>query len=238
MAPASALLEQFMCTGPLLTECGEHGAASGLKSSIHEPSPKVTPAAQIESMSPQRSPHGGTTIMVLGSSANSAGMVLAVKVVRPSHFKKVFQMIPVAVPFRAKLTKGLWPLALSGFLSTGVQASSCISAGRMDAGAWAPQLASVRLLDGAGRPVSVKSKSELTRVRGVELTENALLSTCQGDQPLARGQDAAAPKGPVPAAKPGRLAVVSVGFSKLQTGGEWVELEVVVAADQTVMVTR
>ena len=59
--------------------------------------------------------------------------------------------------------------------SIGVQASSCITAGRMDNSVWAPQFLSVRLLDDAGRSLPVKNKSELTQVRAVELTEAALL---------------------------------------------------------------
>ena len=56
------------------------------------------------------------------------------------------------------------------FLSIGVQASTCITAGRMDNAVWAPQFQSVRLLDDAGRNLKVKNKSELTQVRAVEFT--------------------------------------------------------------------
>lgn len=138
----------------------------------------------------------------------------------------------------AKFNRMLWPVALSCFLATAAQASSCITAGRMDAGRWAPQFQSVRLLDEAGKLLSVKNKSELARVRSVELTEPTLLSVCTGDQPLTRGDDVPAPKGPVPAAKPGRLSVAGVTFPKLQVGGELVELKVTVAPDQVVMLTR
>jgi hypothetical protein len=54
---------------------------------------------------------------------------------------------------------------------------------------------------------------------------------------LTRG-DGVLSKGAVPAAKPGRFNVVGLGFPKLQTGGELVELEVNIAADQIVMITR
>jgi hypothetical protein len=92
-------------------------------------------------------------------------------------------------------------------------------------------------LDEAGRILPVKKKSDLTGVRAVELTETALLSVCDGNKPLARG-DGALSKGAVPAAKPGRFNVVGLGFPKLQTGGELVEFEVTIAADQIVMITR
>ena len=70
------------------------------------------------------------------------------------------------------------------------------------------------------------------------LTEPALLSRCDGNQPLARGDESPAAKAPVPAATPGRLTVSAVGFPKLQTGGSLVELQVSVPADRVVMVTR
>jgi hypothetical protein len=121
-------------------------------------------------------------------------------------------------------------------LPFGVQASTCITAGRMDNSVWAPQFQSVRLLDETGRILPVKNKSELTRVRAVELTEPALLSVCDGNKAVARG-DGAQAKGPVPAAKPGRFNVAGLGFPKLQNG-ELVEFEVTIGADQIVMITR
>ncbi len=145
----------------------------------------------------------------------------------------------------ARVGPGLGPrlgmAALALLAVAGVQASdpaSCISAGRMDAeGRWAPQFQEVRLLDEAGRALPTRSKADLARVRGVELTQPALLSACTGERGLPR-EDKAGTKAPVPAAKPGRLTVDGVGYAKLQTGGELVELRVRVAADQVVMITR
>ena len=122
------------------------------------------------------------------------------------------------------------------FLSIGVQASTCITAGRMDNTVWAPQFQSVRLLDEAGRNLTVKNKSELTQVRSVELTESALLSVCDGNKPVDRA-DGAMSKGHVPAAKPGRFKVAGLSFPKLRNG-ELVEFEVTIAADQIVMISR
>ena len=122
------------------------------------------------------------------------------------------------------------------FLSIGVQASTCITAGRMDNAVWAPQFQSVRLLDDAGRNLKVKNKSELTQVRAVELTEAALLSACDGNKPVDRS-DGVMSKGPVPAAKPGRFNVAGLSFPKLRSG-ELVEFEVTIAADQIVMINR
>ena len=121
-------------------------------------------------------------------------------------------------------------------LPFGVQASTCITAGRMDNSVWAPQFQSVRLLDDAGRILPVKKKSELTQVQAVELTEAALLSVCGGDKAVARGEGVQS-KGPVPAAKPGRFSVAGLGFPKLQNG-ELVEFELTIAQDQIVMIKR
>jgi hypothetical protein len=110
------------------------------------------------------------------------------------------------------------------FLSIGVQASTCITAGRMDNAVWAPQFQSVRLLDDAGRNLKVKNKSELTQVRAVELTEAALLSVCDRNKPVVRS-DGVMSKGPVPAAQPGRFNVAGLSFPKLRSG-ELIEFEV------------
>lgn len=118
-----------------------------------------------------------------------------------------------------------------------VQASTCITAGRMNENGWAPQFQSVRLMDEAGRPLRTKVKNDLSKVREVELTDHALLSDCDGDKPLTKGVDRPE-KGPVPAAKPGRYKVDGFGFPKLQTGGELVELKLVVSENQTVQITR
>ena len=127
-------------------------------------------------------------------------------------------------------------LLVACFLPMGAQASTCITAGRMDNSVWAPQFQTVRLLDGAGRNVPVKHKAELAQVRAVELTETTLLSVCDGNKAVTQGEEVQ-PKGPVPAAKPGRFNVAGLGFPKLQNG-ELVEFEVTIAADQIIMFTR
>lgn len=122
------------------------------------------------------------------------------------------------------------------FFPIGVLASNCITAGRMADSVWALQFQSVRLLDDAGRSLTVKKKSELTQVRAVELTEASLISVCDDDKAVAWG-DGVQAKGPVPAAKAGRFSVAGLGFPQLQNG-ELVEFEVTIAADQIVMITR
>jgi len=128
-------------------------------------------------------------------------------------------------------------IVLACTLINSVFASTCITAGRMDTAGWAPQFKSVHLLNEAGRVLVVKNKSELTQVKAVELKEAALLSVCDGNKSLTRGDDATI-KSAVPAAKPGRFNVVGLGFPKLQIGGELVEFEITVAVDQIAMITR
>ena len=143
------------------------------------------------------------------------------------------------IAFKVKtFTKPMLLMAvLACILLNGAHASTCITAGRIDTAGWAPQFKSVRLLNEAGRVLVVKNKSELMQVKAVELKEAALLSTCDGNKSLTRGDDATI-KGGVPAAKPGRFNVVGLGFPKLQIGGELVEFEITVAADQIATITR
>ena len=143
------------------------------------------------------------------------------------------------IAFKIKaLTKPMLFLAvLTCTYLNGAHATTCITAGRMDTAGWTPQFKSVQLLNEAGRVLVVKNKSELKQVKAVELKEAALLSVCDGNQSLTRGDDANI-KGAVPAAKPGRFNVVGLGFPMLQTGGELVEFEIVVAQDQIAMITR
>jgi hypothetical protein len=51
------------------------------------------------------------------------------------------------------------------FLSNGVQASTCITVGRMDNAVWAPQFQSVRLLDDTERNLKVPVLSRQSKER-------------------------------------------------------------------------
>ena len=143
----------------------------------------------------------------------------------------------IALKIKALTKPMLFLAVLACLLLNGAHATTCITAGRMDTAGWAPQFKSVHLLNEAGRVLVVKNKSELTQVKAVELKEAALLSVCDGNKSLTRGDDATI-KSAVPAAKPGRFNVVGLGFPMLQTGGELVEFEIIVAADQIAMITR
>ena len=140
--------------------------------------------------------------------------------------------------------KRAWGLALFLSLLHGsiAQASdlACVTAGRLDAsGQWAPKFDGIVLLDSAGKAISSSKKADLQAVKALQITEPALLSACEGDRPLASGEGTPVkPKTPVPAAKPGRLAVVGIGYPQLRVGGALVEVKVQISADQTILVLR
>ena len=140
--------------------------------------------------------------------------------------------------------KRAWGLALFLALLHGsiAQASdlACLTAGRLDAsGQWAPKFDGIVLLDSAGKAISSSKKADLQAVKALQITEPALLSVCEGDRPLASGEGTPVKsKTPVPAAKPGRLAVVGIGYPQLRVGGALVEVKVQISADQTILVLR
>ena len=127
-------------------------------------------------------------------------------------------------------------LAAPAFAQSDAQ---CIVAGRLSDGQWAPRFDAVQLRGDDGRVVARSSKDALARVTRAELARPALLSRCNGDQPLASADnEPAGRKTEVPALSRGMVDVVGVGFPKLRTGGELVELRVRVPAERVVMVTR
>jgi hypothetical protein len=127
-------------------------------------------------------------------------------------------------------------LAAPAFAQSDAQ---CILAGRVSEGTWAPRFDAVQLRGTDGRVIARSSREALAGVKKAELARPALLSRCNGDQPLAsadgepRGQ-----KTQVPALARGTVDVEGVSFPKLRTGGELVELRVRVPAERVVMVTR
>lgn len=134
-------------------------------------------------------------------------------------------------------------LVLAAFSSIPVSAQSesgqCIVAGRIADGRWAPRFDAVQLRDQNGRVIARADKASLARVRQAELAQPALLSRCDGSNPLARADDEPPqPKGQVPALSAGMVDVESVAFPKLRTGGELVELKVRAPAERVVLLSR
>ena len=123
--------------------------------------------------------------------------------------------------------------------SAQADAGQCIVAGRLSGGLWAPKFMGMHLFGERGQPIATPTRAALADVRRVVLDEPALLSRCDGNQPLARADDEpAGRKEPAPAMAAGEVQVEGVAFPKLRTGGELVELRVRVAPERVVMLTR
>jgi len=117
--------------------------------------------------------------------------------------------------------------------------AQCILAGRLSDGQWAPRFDAVQLRGADGRVIARAGKDALARVTKAELARPALLARCNGEQPLAIGDNEPAErKTQAPALSRGVVDVEGVSFPKLRTGGELVELRVRVPAERVVMVTR
>ena len=120
-----------------------------------------------------------------------------------------------------------------------VNEGSCIVAGRLGSdGYWAPRFEAVQLLGADGQALPGGGKQALAAVKQVRLSAPALLSRCDGNGSLAQGPESLGAKTPVPAVGPGVVAVESVSFPRLRTGGELVELRLTVPAERVVMLTR
>ena len=147
---------------------------------------------------------------------------------------------PKTPSFPSNLLRILFLLSISYGSVVCASEIACITEGRLDAnGQWAPKFSSLRLLDGLGQVISSSKKDALKNLQALEITEHALLSACEGNQPLTPADSyQAQTKSPVPAAKPGRVPVVGVGYPQLRVGGTLVEVKVQVSADQIVMLTR
>src|SRR4051812_36199804 len=89
--------------------------------------------------------------------------------------------------------------------------AQCIVAGRLSDGLWAPKFVGQHLFGAQGQPISTPTRQALSGVRRVNLDQSALLSRCDGDQPLANG-DSEGPgrKTPVPAVAAGDVDVEGV----------------------------
>ena len=115
----------------------------------------------------------------------------------------------------------------------------CIIAGRLSDGQWAPRFDAVQLRGADGRVIASSSKEALAEVKTAELSRPALLSRCDGNLPLASGDnEPPAKKAQATAAARGTVTVEAVSFPKLRSGGELVELRVRVPAARLVMLAR
>jgi hypothetical protein len=118
----------------------------------------------------------------------------------------------------------------------------CILAGRVDADQrWAPQARGIELLDAQGKRVSSADKAALASVKQARISSPALLSTCNGDQALTKGDELPkANKASTPAvsAGPAPIDVEAVNFPPLRVGGTLVELRLRLVPERVVSLTR
>jgi hypothetical protein len=117
----------------------------------------------------------------------------------------------------------------------------CILAGRLDTNArWAPQAKGIELIDAAGKRVLASDKAALASVKKVRVSSPALLSACNGNQPLTKGEETLAGKSKVPAVSAGNalITVEAIHFPALRVGGELVELRLSLSPERIVPLTR
>lgn len=127
-------------------------------------------------------------------------------------------------------------LAAPAFAQSDAQ---CIVAGRLSGGAWAPRLPGVQLLGANGQVLAGNSRQAIAAAKQVRVSQPALLSRCNGAQPLLNAdREPAGRKTEVPALSAGVMDVDGVSFPKLRTGGELVEVRVRATAERVVMLTR
>ncbi|MBC5763587.1 hypothetical protein [Ramlibacter albus] len=121
----------------------------------------------------------------------------------------------------------------------GINAGNCIVAGRLNEdGRWAPRFDSVQLLGGKDRVIKESKREALHDTQRVRITKPAVLTRCDGDREIARGEETTIPKEPVPAVAPGAYEVESIAFPRLRRGGELVEVKLKLPVERVVMVTR
>jgi hypothetical protein len=130
-------------------------------------------------------------------------------------------------------------LALAFAGHAAAQDGSCILAGRLaEDGHWAPRFEGIELLGADGKRLT-GAKAVIAGAKHARLTQPALLSRCDGSNPLARADDQPPfTKGPTPALSAGVVEVEAVAFPKLRSGGELVELKVRYPGERVVMITR
>ena len=128
------------------------------------------------------------------------------------------------------------PLAVP---AQGINAGQCILAGRLNENSrWAPRFDGVELLGAKGHVIKESKREVLHDARQVRVSKPAVLTKCDNDREIARGEEQPIPKEPVPAVAPGAYEVEGIAFPKLRRGGELVEVKLRVPVERVVMVTR
>ncbi len=149
--------------------------------------------------------------------------------------------IGIALASTLLLSSASWATAQASAIAD-ADGARCILAGRLDANQrWAPQARGVELLDANGKRVLTSDKSALSNVKQVRISSPALLSQCNGNSAVAKGDDLArATKSTVPAvsANTEPVTVQAVAFPPLKVGGDLVELRLEIQPQRVVNLTR
>jgi hypothetical protein len=134
------------------------------------------------------------------------------------------------------------PVSISTESSTpSLTVKNCILAGRLNSyNRWAPLFPGVILLNDQGERLRDSSKKSLATVKAVRLIEPALLSQCNGNQPLVSDENSSGVKAPTTAVKPdpSALTVEMIYYPPLRAGGQWVELQLVLPANRVIALVR
>jgi hypothetical protein len=154
----------------------------------------------------------------------------------------------------AAISLGLVALALQAPPTARAQSTQaspdqgqCILAGRLDSEAqWAPKFANLDLLDSEGKSIQPRvanqqsAKDLLATVKQVRIKSPALLSSCNGNQAIPKGDGQASQahaQAPAVSAGAGLIAVEAISYPPLGLGGQWVELKLALQAERVTMIS-
>jgi hypothetical protein len=139
------------------------------------------------------------------------------------------------------------PPALAQSPAASPQPGQCILAGRLDGDAqWAPRFKNLELLDIDGKVIQARvatqqsAKDLMATVKQVRVNAPALLSTCNGNQAIPKGDgqvSQAHTEAPAVSAGKTLIAVEAVSYPPLGLGGEWVELKLALQQERVTMIS-
>lgn len=139
------------------------------------------------------------------------------------------------------------PLAWAQSSQLGPEQGQCILAGRLDSDAqWAPKFANLELFDSQGKLIQPRvanqqsAKDLLAGAKQVRIKAPALLSACNGNQAIPKGDAQASPaqsQAPAVSAGSALIGIEAIGFPPIGLGGEWVELRLALQQERVTMIS-
>jgi hypothetical protein len=139
------------------------------------------------------------------------------------------------------------PLAFAQTATASPEEGQCILAGRIDGDSqWAPKFKNLELLDADGKLIQPRvatqqsAKDLLATVKQVRVKVPALLSSCNGNQAIPKGDGLPSrPHVQAAAVSAGKalIAVESISYPPLGLGGEWVELKLALQQERVTMIS-